>query len=360
MGTQQNMNFSKLEHSVFENLSTALLIVDSAGGIVTVNPATEDLLSTSARRLEKQSVYEVFAGSPDFLAALDDAFGNNFTYTKRELEIQIPSSLDSAMIDCAFVPIRDEKILLIEMHDVGRQTRLARETNMLNQQNVLKTLVRGFAHEVKNPLGGIRGAAQLLESELASEELREYTEVIIGEATRLQKLVDQMLGPNRPSQKSRLNIHSVLERVRQLVLAESGDELIIQRDYDPSLPEILADQDQLIQAVLNITRNAKQALEGKGKIILRSRSKRFTVINGKLHRLAIALDIIDNGPGISADLLDQIFYPMVTGRAEGTGLGLSIAQNLVNQHGGTIECKSTPKETRFRILLPVQLEEGKE
>ncbi len=347
------VKFTKLVHSVFENLSTALLLVNYSGDVIAVNPAAESLLGMSFRQLEMQSIYDTFSGSNDFLAAFDDALHSEFNYTKRELELVIPSLLNSLMTDCAFVPIKEENCLLVELHDVDRQLRIAKEENMIAQQSVLKTLIRGFAHEVKNPLGGIRGAAQLLEGELHSEELKEYTDVIIGETTRLQNLVDQMLGPNRPLQKYALNIHSVLERVRQLVLAESDDELKIKRDYDPSLPEVEGDQDQLIQAVLNMVRNAKQALEGKGEITLRTRSKRRAVIAGTLHRLVLSIEIIDNGPGIPEEMLQQIFYPMVTGRADGTGLGLSIAQNLIGQHGGVIECVSKPGETRFTILLPI-------
>lgn len=353
----QDAKFTKLVHSVFENLSTALLVIDYSGRIITVNPSAENLLGMSFRRLQNQLIYDVFSGSDEFLTAIDDAIRSDFNYTKRELEILIPPVLSSIMTDCAFVPIKEDKSLLIEMHDVDRQLRIAKEENMIAQQHVLKNLVRGFAHEVKNPLGGIRGAAQLLETELESEDLKEYTEVIIGETTRLQTLVDQMLGPNRPLEKSILNIHSVLERVRQLVLAESGDDLSIKRDYDPSLPEIEADKNQLIQAVLNITRNAKQALEGKGKITLRTRSKRHIVIAGNLYRLVLSVEIIDNGPGIPEKMREQIFYPMVTGRADGTGLGLSIAQNLIGQHGGVIECDSKPGRTRFTILLPIKPEE---
>lgn len=349
--------YSKLVLSAFENLSTALLIVNDQGQIIIANPAAENLLGISLRQMETHTVYEIFSGSDDFLTAVDDALHSEFNYTRRELELHIPLVVKSIKTDCAFVPIKEENVLLIELHDVDRLQKIAKEESMQAHQSVLKTLVRGFAHEVKNPLGGIRGAAQLLESELPSAELKEYTEVIIGETTRLQNLVDQMLGPNKPLQKKSINIHSVLERVRQLVLAESGDQLSIERDYDPSLPEIDADPDQLIQAVLNITRNAKQALDGKGKIILRTRSKRRVVISGKLHRLVLSIQIIDNGPGIPEEMLEQIFYPMVTGRADGTGLGLSIAQNLIGQHGGVIECDNKAGETHFTILLPVNTEE---
>jgi len=352
-----NKEYIKLVQSVFENLSTALLIVDVKGRIVAANPAAEGLLSISLRQMIKHSIYDVFSGSDDFLTAIDDAMRSDFNYTRRELELLVPSIMSSVTTDCSFIPIKDDNLLVIELHDVDRLQKIAKEENMQAQRSALKNLVRGFAHEVKNPLGGIRGAAQLLESELPSAELKEYTEVIIDEATRLQKLVDQMLGPNKLLEKVPVNIHGVLERVRQVVLAESDEGLLIDRDYDPSLPEITGDQGQLIQAVLNIARNAKQAMDGKGKIIFKTRSKRRAVINGKLHRLVLSVEIINNGPTISEEMLEKIFYPMVTGRAEGTGLGLSISQTLVNQHGGIIECSSNVEETVFTILLPICMEE---
>jgi two-component system nitrogen regulation sensor histidine kinase GlnL len=211
-----------------------------------------------------------------------------------------------------------------------------------------------LAHEIKNPLGGLRGAAQLLDLELHDPELKEYTQIIIAESDRLQGLMDKMLGPNKLPNKKALNIHEVLERVRQLVQAESSGSLTIRNDYDPSIPDIHADKDQLIQAFLNIAKNAVQAMEGKGNIIFKTRIHRQMSIGRKRYKLAVKCDIIDNGPGIDADMMSQIFYPMITGRAEGTGLGLSIAQALINQHNGLIECNSEPGNTVFSIFLPME------
>jgi two-component system nitrogen regulation sensor histidine kinase GlnL len=215
-------------------------------------------------------------------------------------------------------------------------------------------LVRGLAHEIKNPLGGLRGAAQLLDLELHDPELKEYTQIIIDESDRLQGLLDKMLGPNKLPNKKSLNIHEVLERVRQLVQAESSGSLLIKSDYDPSIPDIYADKDQLIQAILNIARNAVQALNGKGNIIFKTRIHRQMNIGRKRYKLAVKCDIIDNGPGVDPAMMSQIFYPMITGRAEGTGLGLSIAQALINQHSGLIECNSEPGKTVFSISLPME------
>jgi two-component system nitrogen regulation sensor histidine kinase GlnL len=219
-------------------------------------------------------------------------------------------------------------------------------------------LIRNLAHEIKNPLGGLRGAAQLLEQEFADQSLKEYTQIIIGEADRLRNLVDRMLGPIRPPVYDDVNIHEVLERVRTLVLAEIGDGIHIEQDYDPSIPLLKGDADQLIQAVLNIVRNAVQALEGQGVILIRTRVQRQYTIGHTRHKLVARLDIIDNGPGISKERLEEIFYPMISGRIDGTGLGLSIAQVLVSQHGGLIECESRPGKTVFTLLLPLECEHG--
>jgi two-component system nitrogen regulation sensor histidine kinase GlnL len=244
--------------------------------------------------------------------------------------------------------------ILVELQQVDNHIRISKEEQLLTQQNTARLLVRGLAHEIKNPLGGLRGAAQLLDLELHDPELKEYTQIIIAESDRLQGLMDKMLGPNKLPNKKALNIHEVLERVRQLVQAESSGSLSIKHDYDPSIPDIHADKDQLIQAILNIARNAVQAMEGKGNIIFKTRIHRHMSVGRKRYKLAVKCDIIDNGPGIDAGMMNQIFYPMITGRAEGTGLGLSIAQALINQHNGLIECNSEPGNTVFSIFLPME------
>ncbi|MGZ4995810.1 MAG: nitrogen regulation protein NR(II), partial [Methylobacter sp.] len=249
--------------------------------------------------------------------------------------------------------LKNEQVneILVELQQVDSHLRISKEERLLTQQNTARLLVRGLAHEIKNPLGGLRGAAQLLDLELTDPELKEYTRIIIAESDRLQGLMDKMLGPNKLPNKKALNIHEVLERVRQLVQVESS--LTIKSDYDPSIPDILADKDQLIQAILNIAKNAVQALNGKGDITIKTRIHRQVTIGRKRYKLAVKCDIIDNGPGIDADMMNQIFYPMITGRADGTGLGLSIAQALINQHNGLIECTSEPGNTVFSIFLPI-------
>jgi two-component system nitrogen regulation sensor histidine kinase GlnL len=271
-------------------------------------------------------------------------------------ELTLESMHQSITVNLSATPILELGELtdiLIELQQVDRHLRITKEEQLLAQQATSRMLVRGLAHEIKNPLGGLRGAAQLLEQELHDPELKEYTKIIIAESDRLQDLMDKMLGPNKPAHKSLLNIHEVLERVRHLVAVEAGNNIRLQTDYDPSIPELFADKNQIIQALLNVVRNAIQAIQSSGKIILRTRIQRHMTIGRKLYKLVAKIEIIDNGPGIQPGLMGQIFYPMITGRAEGTGLGLSIAQSLINQHNGLIECESEPGNTVFSIYLPL-------
>jgi two-component system nitrogen regulation sensor histidine kinase GlnL len=215
-------------------------------------------------------------------------------------------------------------------------------------------LLRNLAHEIRNPLGGLRGAAQLLEHELPQVNLREYTQVIIKEADRLQSLMDRLLVPHRVPKYEPTNVHEVLERVRSLLLAESPKGVMVRRDYDTSLPELIGDREKLIQAVLNIARNAVQAMQGQGQITLRTRAERQVTLAKKRYRVAIKIQIIDNGPGIPTDIRDRIFYPLVSGREGGSGLGLTLAQTFITQHHGMIECDSQPGHTCFTIMLPIE------
>lgn len=238
------------------------------------------------------------------------------------------------------------------------QLRIAREERMLIQQQANAELLRNLAHEIRNPLGGLRGAAQLLEHELPSPSLREYTQVIIKEADRLQALMDRLLIPHRVPKYQPTNIHEVLERVRSLILAESPQSVVIKRDYDLSLPELIGDREKLIQAVLNIARNAVQAMQShktpSSQITFKTRAERQVTLARKRYRVAVKLEIIDNGPGIPADIRDRIFYPLVSGSEGGSGLGLTLAQTFITQHHGMIECSSEPGNTCFTILLPIE------
>ena len=276
-------------------------------------------------------------------------------HVERELQLTLPLER-IVTVDCTAAPLLDRDPpteLVLELRQVDWRLRISREEHMLAQHHTSRALLRNLAHEIKNPLGGLRGAAQLLERELPDPALREYTGIIIGEADRLRNLVDRMLGPHQPPVHGEVSIHEILERVRGLVEAEVAAGIRIERDYDPSIPLLWGDADQLLQAVLNVVRNAVQALGVKGAITLRTRVQRQYTIGVKRHKLVARLDVVDDGPGIPPAQQEQIFYPTISGRPDGTGLGLSIAQNIVAQHGGLIECVSRPGETVFTLLLPL-------
>jgi two-component system nitrogen regulation sensor histidine kinase GlnL len=338
---------------IVDHLNSAILLFDRDLILSFINSAGEILLADSSRHLVGLSAHELFKTSdPALLLNLQQCLTMAEPLMDRELILD--RMTHSITVNFSTTPLlKNEQVneILVEVQQVDNHLRISKEERLLTQQNTARMLVRGLAHEIKNPLGGLRGAAQLLDLELRDPELKEYTRIIIAESDRLQGLMDKMLGPNKLPNKKAINIHEVLERVRQLVQVESN--LTVKSDYDPSIPEILADKDQLIQALLNIAKNAVQALNGEGDIILKTRIHRQITIGRKRYKLAVKCDIIDNGPGIDADMMNQIFYPMITGRADGTGLGLSIAQSLINQHNGLIECTSEPGHTVFSIYLPI-------
>ena len=341
---------------LLEHLTTAVLWFDAQLILQFINPAGEMLFAVGARRLNGLKARELFTGADHILYELERALASGHGFTEREIQLTFHGG-KVGTLDAIVTPVSEPQLgsgLLVELMQLDRQLRITREESIIAQQSVSRALTRGLAHEIKNPLGGLRGAAQLLERELADPALKEYTDVIIGEADRLQNLVDRMLGPNTIPKKNTINIHQIMERVRQLVSAEVSIQLQLVRDYDPSIPELVADPDQLIQAVLNIVRNAAQAVGECGEIVLRTRTLRQYTLGQLRHKLVIKIDVIDNGPGIAPDMMESIFYPMVTGRPDGTGLGLSIAQAIINQHGGLIECASEPGNTRFTLLLPLQ------
>jgi two-component system nitrogen regulation sensor histidine kinase GlnL len=341
---------------ILDNLNTAILLFDSQLILTFINTTGEILLADSAHHLVGQSADELFKSSdPSLLLNLKQSLAMAEPLVDRALTLNRMSHNVTTNFSATPLLINEQvSEILVELQQVDNHLRISKEEQLLTQQNTARLLVRGLAHEIKNPLGGLRGAAQLLDLELHDPELKEYTQIIIKESDRLQGLMDKMLGPNKLPNKKALNIHEVLERVRQLVQAESSGNLSIKHDYDPSIPDIHADKDQLIQAILNVARNAMQAVEGKGDIIFKTRIHRQMTIGRKHYKLAVKCDIIDNGPGIDANMMNQIFYPMITGRAEGTGLGLSIAQALINQHSGLIECNSEPGKTVFSIFLPME------
>lgn len=344
-----------LQHRILDNLSTTVMLFNAGLELEYINPAGEMLFAASARHLLNTPLENLLQSDTAIEHELQEALLSDHPFTRHEMTITLPHG-DEITIDLTVIPLKEPDqppALLVELVQLDRLLRISRDESRASQQVATREILRGLAHEVKNPLGGLRGAAQLLEKQLDSEELREYTRVIIDEADRLQALVNRILGPTGLTHKQRVNIHSVLERVRSVMLAETHNTIHFHRDYDPSIPDIEADSDQLIQAILNIVRNAYQALGDKGNITLRTRIMRHFTIGQKHHKLIARIEIIDDGPGVAEDIKEKMFLPMVTGRAEGTGLGLSIAQSLIQQHNGLIECESEPGKTVFSILLPI-------
>jgi len=343
-------------------LATAVVLVDAGLAVRYVNPAAENLFETSIKNVTGASLNNLFSNSAVLMAAIEYARANNCSYTEHDLELGM-SGHARLHLSCTVTPVElsgdpEREELLLEFRHIQQQLRIAREERMLDQSQANRALIRNLAHEIKNPLGGIRGAAQLLDRELERPNLHEYTQVIMKEADRLQSLMDRLLTPHRLPQPAPLNLHEVLERVRSLTLAEYAREVVIRRDYDVSLPLLKGDKEQLIQATLNVVRNAAQAIAGderrNGEITLRTRVVRQVTLARRRYRHALALEIADNGPGIPEALQERIFHPLVSGREGGSGLGLTLAQNFVTQHHGMIFFESVPGNTVFTILLPVQ------
>jgi len=342
---------------LLDQLVTAVLLFDQQGRLCNLNSSAEDLLSLSARKVLGLPADEVLPHAVLLTEMVQRVNASGEPLTERNMSLGVaPQRMVS--VDCTVTPMlgaADRCGVMMELINVEWHQRIGREENLLLQQHASNALLRGMAHEIKNPLGGIRGAAQLLEKELMHEEHREYTQIIIHEADRLVNLLERMLGHRKPPCKSEQNIHQILEHVRGLIEAEAPVNIHIVRDYDPSLPLLLADHDQLVQAFLNIARNAVQAIgHSPGVITFRTRAiRQFTIVT-QLYRLVLRVDIVDDGPGVPPEIRAEIFYPMITGRAEGTGLGLSIAQAMVQHQNGLLECESQPGQTVFSCWLPVE------
>ena len=346
-------------------LATAVVVIDIDHRIRYANPAAENLFAISNTAAVGQTLDQVFTDTELLSFAIGYAQANNCSYTEHEASLG-GHGRARLLLSCTVTPIELESWtagwtgLLIEFRHIEQQIRIAREERMLDQNQANRELIRNLAHEIKNPLGGIRGAAQLLDRELDRPALHEYTQVIMKEADRLQQLMDRLLTPHRLPQPGPINIHEALERVRSLLLAEYPDGIAVHRDYDTSLPLFKGDQEQIIQALLNVARNAAQAIKAhgmpgaaRGEIRFRTRIARQVVLARKRYRQAIEVQIIDNGPGVLPEIRDRIFYPLVSGREGGSGLGLTLAQTFVQQHHGLIECDSVPGQTDFKILIPL-------
>ena len=342
----------------FDLLATLVAVVHGNGAVLFANAALEDALGISRRAIVGSHLSDNFTEPTHLQNALQGAGGNEFAalrydaWLKRVNHEPMPVHVIVTQTDNT-----DE--IIVELLPLEQQARQDREERLAEQAQANKELIRNLAHEIKNPLGGIRGAAQLLEMEIESRELIEYTQVIIREADRLQMLVDRLLAPHRrPHLVGDVNIHEVCERVRSLILAEFSKGLKVVRDYDTSIPEFRGDREQLIQTVLNIAHNACQALVeqiagGDARLTFRTRIARQTTFGKQRYRLALELHVIDNGPGVPDSIKDRIFYPLVSGREGGSGLGLTLAQTFVQQHHGLIECESSPGRTDFKLLIPL-------
>jgi two-component system nitrogen regulation sensor histidine kinase GlnL len=350
--------FTGLEH-----IATAVILLNNQLEVTYANSSAEILFAFSANQIHGLHIHDVFVNCEILQMAVTNAIQTQGPFREHEFTLTTQRGHTTA-VTCTVTPISTtinqtaEDMLILEFVQMDQQLRIAREERMLIQQQANSELLRNLAHEIRNPLGGLRGAAQLLEFELPQPGLKEYTQVIIKEADRLHSLMDRLLVPHRVPKYEPTNIHEVLERVRSLLLAESPNNIKVIRDYDTSLPELIGDREKLIQAVLNIARNAAQAMQQSAikdaSITLRTRAERQITLARKRYRVGIHLEIIDNGPGIPADIKERIFYPLVSGREGGTGLGLALAQTFITQHHGMIDCDSQPGKTVFHILLPIE------
>ena len=344
----------------YDQLATMVAVVSADGRCLLANAAMEHTVGLSRRALQRGNVLDWLADPAQLRETLQMVAGNQVTTSRFDAQVRRQGAGDGEVPVHVIVCQTDwPGCVLVEMIEIEQQIRLDREERSHGLAQANKELVRNLAHEIKNPLGGIRGAAQLLAMEVNSKELTEYTRVIIHEADRLQALVDRLLAPHRrPQVVADVNVHEVCERVRSLILAEFPRGLTVARDYDISIPEFRGDREQLIQAVLNIVHNATQALgeriaAGDARIVLRTRVARQATFGRQRFRLALELHIEDNGPGVPEAIRDRIFHPLVSGRDGGSGLGLTLAQTFVQQHHGTIDCESVAGRTVFKILIPL-------
>jgi two-component system nitrogen regulation sensor histidine kinase GlnL len=357
VGTAAVTESTAQRFQAFDLLATLVAVVQSDGTVQFVNAALEDALGISRRSIVGSHLPDSFTQPAHLTTALQGAGSNEFAALRFDAGL-LRAAREPLPVH-VIVTLTEIQEIIVELLPLEQQARQDREERLAEQAQANKELIRNLAHEIKNPLGGIRGAAQLLELEMAQPELSEYTQVIIREADRLQSLVDRLLAPHRkPHVVSDVNIHEVCERVRSLILAEFPKGLSVVRDYDTSIPDFRGDHEQLIQALINIAHNAAQALsdritQGDAQLIFRTRVARQTTFGKQRYRLALELHVIDNGPGVPDMIKDRIFYPLVSGRDGGSGLGLTLAQTFVQQHHGLIECDSEPGRTDFKILIPL-------
>jgi len=362
-GSDDDGTLHRNSKHILDSLSSGVILLDQHLLIVALNPAAENILGISERRARGESLLQLVDDEPEMRDILMRVMESGDHYAN-ELNLA-PTEVhgEERVIDCRVSPIvAEDAHLLVEITDVTRRSQISRENALLIQHGAGRQMIRQLAHEIKNPLGGIRGAAQLLARQLHDPGLGEYTDVVISETDRLAALVDTLLGPGGPANKQPVNVHELLEYVVRLIEVDDQRQVNIHRDYDPGLPEISLDRDQMVQAFLNIVQNAIAALEGQGTLTLRSRAVSNFTIGDTRHRVIASIEIEDDGPGIPTDMQDSIFYPLVTTRPEGTGLGLPAAQELISRHGGLIEFESRPGRTVFLMRIPLlqQVEDANE
>ncbi len=343
---------------LLDALSTGIVVLDAQLCTVYANVAAQDLLDFSLNQ-GRGRPFGDFCESNGLGTLLARSLETGEGFAERELVVMPKAApREPRILDVTITPTEGGVTgthLLLELADAAHRQRISRESDLRAHFDSNRMMLRQLAHEIKNPLGGLRGAAQLLDRELLDASLKEYTGVIINEADRLTALVDSMNGPKRPPRKTLVNVHELCEHVRHLLRAEAPAAVAIERDYDPSLPSALFDRDQLVQALLNVARNALQAVGERGAVTLRTRALSNATIAGRKHRVAASLQVQDDGPGVPEELRASIFYPLVTGRTSGTGLGLAVAQDIVMRHGGLIEFSSEPGCTVFTLQLPLEV-----
>jgi len=351
---------------LLDTLSTGIVVLDGQLCPIYANVSAQDFMAVSLKQARGRPFADLFFDPRQLLAVLRRSLDRLETCTQHEISLKAmgsPAQREPHVIDLIVTPLEGQVTgthLLVELADATQRQRISRDSDILTGMDGSRLMIRQLAHEVKNPLGGLRGAAQLLDKELADPALREYTAIIITEADRLTALVDSMAGSNGPPTKTQLNVHEMCEHVVRLISAEAPEDVQVDRDYDPSLPPIKLDRNQIIQAMLNLGRNAIQAIGQSGRLILRTRALTSVSIGTRRYRLVASIQFEDTGPGVPEHLRDTLFYPLVTGRAEGTGLGLAVAQDLVSRHDGLIEFTSRPGQTLFTILLPFSTSDADE
>lgn len=356
----QDLKTENLNTSLLDNLTTAVIVLDKDLRLLYVNPAAEALLETSDNHIHNQYIGEVLLNARHLIKSLKNVKDNGVTFIARKVEL-VRANTTHMTVDYSASRLiyENDTYIMLELQELDRSYNISRKEMLISNHETTLGLVRGLGHEIKNPLGGIRGAAQLLAEELTDQSLTDYTNIIIEEADRLVGLIDRLTGQYKKPALQEINIHEILERVYNLVIAETRGSIEMVKDYDPSIPEIIGDLSQLIQAVLNIMRNAMQSLTEavpkveNPKIILRTRTLNHVTIGSVMHKLIARIEIIDNGPGINPDISETIFYPLISGRASGSGLGLSLSQNILKNHNGLIECESQQGRTSFTISLPL-------